>query len=135
LISVALGNASPSFAKDNCPKKPIGSLSYPWLIEGIVEGDRYADIYLDVTTNGEPLACRIGTTNIRSSSEKFNVCLAFMRTRGWSVDPSTPESGRTTIKRKYIAYGEKHRKAERAARKLYFQQHPDERPECFPEGY
>ena len=137
LISLALGNASPSLAKDACPERRLGSLSYPWLIERIMEGDRHAEVYLDVTKSGEPLACRIGKTNIRSDSDKFDVCRAFLSTRGWreGVDPSTPESGRTTIKRKYVAYGGKHQKAEREARKLYFQQHPNVSPKCFPEGY
>ena len=136
LSSLAFGNAS-SFAKVACPERPLGSLSYPWLIEDVMEGDRYAEIYLDVTKSGEPLACRIGKTNIRSDSEKFNVCRAFMTTRGWreGVDQSIPDSGRTTIKRKYVAYGAKHQKAERAARKLYFQQHPDVSPKCFPKDY
>jgi len=136
LIFLAFGNGS-SVAKVSCPERPLGALSYPWLIEEVMEGDRYAEIYLDVTKSGEPLACRIGKTNIRSESNKFNVCLAFMSTRGWreGVSQSTPDSGRTTIKREYVAYGGKHQKAEREARKLYFQQHPEVSPKCFPDGY
>jgi hypothetical protein len=131
---LALGFAYPTLAKVPCPKRPIGSLAYPWLIEGYMDGDHYADIYLDVSKDGEPVACRFGKTNIHSNDEKFGVCLAFMRTRGWSVNPSTPEATRTTITRKYISYGGKHEKAERAARKLYLAQHPEERPECFPDS-
>lgn len=137
LIFLALGNASSSIAKAPCPERTPGSLLYPWLIEDVMEGDRYAEIYLDVTKSGEPLACRIGKTNIRSDSDRFDVCRAFMSTRGWKegVDPSTPASGRATIKRKYVAYGNKHQKAEREARKRYFQHHPNVSPKCFPEGY
>jgi hypothetical protein len=72
----------------------------------------------------------MGRNNI-DGDNKFFVCKAFLEQ--WSTAAPGGDSKATTIERKYIAYGEKHRKAEREARKQFFLQHPEERPECYPQ--
>jgi hypothetical protein len=125
---VTAAAASPLSAKEPCPPSKYGTV-YPWAVTEIMSGDDYADIYLDIDKNGKPTNCRMGRNNI-DGDNKFFVCKAFMEQ--WSTAAPAADS-KTTIERKYIAYSEKHRKAERAGRKLFFQQHPEERPECYPE--
>jgi hypothetical protein len=134
--------ASPAWAKEPCPANKYRP-PYPWFIETIMKGDQFADIYLDVDKSGRPINCRMGQNNIPGDT-KFFVCKAFLEqwsTRAPSEDPTigpppanlpanSPVKG--TIYRKYLAYGEQHAKAEKAARKQFFQQHPEERSECYP---
>jgi hypothetical protein len=134
--------ASPTLAKAPCPATKYQP-PYPWFIEGIMKGDQFADIYLDIDKSGKPINCRMGQNNI-PGDDKFFVCKAFIdqwTTAPPSVNPtlgpapadlpaSSPIKG--TIHRKYVAYGENHEKAESDARKKFFQQHPEERSECYP---
>jgi hypothetical protein len=140
LLCVVL--ASPVLAKEACPPSKY-QRPYPWFIKDIMYGDQYADIYLDIDKSGKPINCRMGKNNI-PGDDKFWVCKAFVDgftaaspttdpTIGpppSNLPPNSPIKG--TIYRKYIAYGEKHEKAEAVARKQFFQQHPEERPECYP---
>lgn len=137
-----LGLASPVPAKDSCPANKYAP-PYPWLIKGAMDGDITAEIYIDVDKTGKPINCRMGQNNV-PADDRFWVCKAFLD--HWSTsDPSNdpgfqqppanlpPNSPvKATIYRKYVGYGEKHEKAERQARAQFFQQHPDERPECYP---
>ena len=96
-----------------------------------MSGDRYADIYLDIDSQGKPTGCRMGKNNI-PGDDKFFVCQAFMRQ--WSTNPQAApgKTGPTTVERQYFEYGMRHADAERAARKKFFREHPYERPECYP---
>ena len=134
--------ASPAVAKEACPPNKYEP-PYPWFISDIMPGDQFADIYLDIDKTGKPINCRMGKNNI-PGDDKFWVCKAFIDQ--WTTAPASANSTagpppanlppnspiKGTIYRKYVGYGEKHDSAERAARKLFFQQHPEERSECYP---
>ena len=128
VLALLACSTSPLLAKASCPARPVGSLVYPWLIEDVMSGDDYGDVYVDIDGEGVPTGCRFGDTNIRDSNEKFTVCQGFMQQWHKSEANGSPQ----TLKEKFISYGSKHRKAERDAEKLYFQQHPDDRPDCYP---
>lgn len=134
--------ASPVLAKSPCPPNKYAP-PYPWFIKGLMDGDTTAEIFIDVDKSGKPINCRMGQNNVRAD-DRFWVCKAFLD--HWSTsDPSTdagfqpppanlPANSpvKATIYRKYLEYGEKHEKAERQARAQFFQQRPEERPECYP---
>lgn len=134
--------ASPTVAKQPCPPNKFQP-PYPWFIGETMSGDRYADIYLDIDKAGKPLNCRMGKNNI-PGDDKFFVCNAFIQQWSTSPQPNDPEVGpppsnipkgspiKATVHRQLLSYGEKHTKAERDARTSFFQQHPEERPECYP---
>jgi hypothetical protein len=125
-------SASAVAAKNDCP--PIRSdVAYPWIITDIMDGDQYADIFIDIDRKGKPIQCRMGKNNI-SGDDKFFVCKAF--TEQWSTAAPTQvgPNGLATVERHYLTYGDKHEKAEREAKKAYFRQHPDQQPKCYPEN-
>lgn len=129
LIALVMAcSTSPLLAKASCAPRPVGSLAYPWLIEEVMSGDEYGDVYVDIDGTGVPTGCRFGDTNVRDSNEKFSVCQGFMQQWHKSEANGSPQ----TLKEQFISYGSKHRKAEREAEKLYFQQHPNDRPDCYP---
>jgi hypothetical protein len=119
---------APVAAKEPCPPVPS---PLPWVIDQMMDGDRYADVYIDIDQHGKPTGCKMGQNNI-SGDDKFWVCQAFMGQ--WSTQPPA-DAGKThptTIMRKYVEYGMRHTDAESAARSKYFRGHPYERPECYP---
>jgi len=129
LIALALACGGPSVAaKQPCAPRPADSTSYPWKVPGVMPGDEYGDVYVDIDGEGVPTGCRFGETNIHDASRKFNICIAFMQ--HWHK--SQANGSAQTLKEKFITYGGKHEKAEREARKLYFQQHPEDRQSCYP---
>ena len=142
ILAIALAVTSPAAAKPSCPANKYKS-PYPWLVDQLMDGDEYADVYIDVDHAGKPVSCRIGQSNIQGD-DKFFVCKAFLEQ--WSTAPTSdnPTIGPPppnlpshsvitgTVYRKYVAYGDKHEKAERLARKKFFQEHPEERSECYP---
>jgi hypothetical protein len=146
-VTIALAVASPAVAspavgKEPCPTNKYQS-PYPWLIDQLMDGDEYADVYIDVDGVGKPVACRIGQNNI-PGDEKFFVCKAFEEQ--WATSPPSRNSTigpppanlpahsqiKGTAYRRFVAYGGKHEKAEREARKQFFLQHPEERSQCYP---
>lgn len=124
-----LATASPVSAAEPCPPRAAAPLG--WAIDGIMSGDRFADVYLDINEHGRPMACRIGRNNLLGD-EGFWVCRAFLQQ--WSMKrPASAENGRpVTVQRKWIQYGVKHANAEKALRNEYFRDHSSERPECHP---
>ena len=111
-----------------CPPREPGS--YPWAGQGIVNGDLYAWVYLKIGKDRRP-QCSIGENNIHDSDLRFFVCRAFANE--WK--PARPEDAMpgSVVKRLTIMAGPNHAKMEKEARKQYFVQHPDQRPECYPE--
>jgi hypothetical protein len=139
-----LGIASPILAKEPCPPNKFQP-PYPWFISELMPGDRFADIYLDIDKAGKPVNCRMGKNNLYGD-DRFFVCNAFIEQWRTSPRPNDPAVGpppanlpphspiKATVHRELRSYGEKHEKAERDARAQFFQQHPQERPECYPGG-
>jgi hypothetical protein len=118
-------------AKTACPPHVPGE-PYPWEKGDKQQpGDRWAWMYIDVDKTGRPLQCRMGENNI-PEDKRFWVCRAFLE--DWHGKPEVKDGVpiRTTVKRLMIMAGPKHRKAQAAARKKFFQEHPDERQSCYP---
>ena len=142
ILIAAVAFGSPALAKGACAPNKYHR-PYPWEIDTLMKGDESADIYLDLDKSGKPINCRMGQNNI-PQDDRFWVCKAFLdqfsttppsrdETAGpppANLPPGSPIKG--TIYRKYVAYGEQHDDSERAARKRFFQQHPEERSDCYP---
>lgn len=128
IASVVL--ASPAVAETPCPK--VGS-TYPWMIDQLMPGDTYVDVYIDIDRSGRPLACRTGRTNWEKD-DLFWACNAFMTQFRTKPPVELARGERTTVQRTLVGYGEAHRKAERKAKKEFFAKDPTERPECYPGG-
>ena len=126
-----LAGASASMAKPACPAREAGR-AYPWQNLDVMPGDNYAWIYVDVDKTGRTLRCRVGETDIADPETKFRLCLAFNEDwRGAPAASGDPEV--RTIKRHFTMLGYNHQMADQKARKQYFKDHPDDRPECYPD--
>jgi hypothetical protein len=130
-LAVALASSSAALAdKPQCPQREAGQ-AYPWQ-SGFMKGDRYAWVVVTVDRTGRPLKCGIGDNNIPDPDARFLLCRAFSEDwRGPPAQAGDPEV--RTIKRQFTMLGYEHQMADKKARKLWFRQHPDERPECYPE--
>jgi hypothetical protein len=119
-------------AKDNaCPKWEAGT-RYPWQSSEILPGDQYATVILDVDRKGYPFRCTIGKNNYPDREFGIWICRAYyLLWRGPEAAASDPDTRR--LERFSLIDGSKHDLADRRARRLWFEQHPDERPACYPE--
>src|SRR4051812_35883019 len=106
LVSAGILFAFPATAKEPCPP-PKGEILFPWFIPDLMDGDEFADVYIDVDAKGRPIGCRIGGANIRGDT-KFFVCKAFME----QFTTATPPAGKTTVTRRFVNYGTPHMRAE-----------------------
>ena len=98
----------------------------------MLPGDKYASVLIDVDRTGRPLACRIGRTNIFDKYTLFQLCNAYSDDwRGPQANAEDPD--RRTITRDTVMIGSEHELANQQARRTWFQQHPDQRPSCYPE--
>jgi hypothetical protein len=125
--AASLGLASAAAADPSCPK---AGYTYPWMIEDLMAGDSYADVYIDIDRSGRPLSCKYGQTNFHGE-ELFWVCNAFMEQFRTKPPVDLAKGERTTVMRTMVDYGDAHRKAEKKAKKKYFAEHPDERASCY----
>jgi len=129
-LLIALLTPSALNAKPDCPPQEQGVV--PWEIREIMPGDRWAWVYLKIDTHGRPYSCGIGENNM-TPGLRSRTCISFIR--NWKAVPVMRDGKpvATTIKRHFIAIGDKHYEANREARKRFFLEHPDERPECYRE--
>jgi hypothetical protein len=115
-----------------CPTFTPGQ-PYPWEVRKPQPGDQWTWVYLLIDQKGRAKDCRIGDGNIRNKDTRGMICLSFQK--NWYTKPilkdGKPIEG--WFKRLFIIANTKHQTSDLEARKLYFQQHPDERPECYPE--
>ena len=118
------------WAKDDCPPREVGT--YPWANNGLVNGDLYAWVYLKIGKDARRPDCFIGENNIHDSEQRFFICHAF--TEDWK--PARPEDAKpgSVVKRLMVLAGPNHAKMLKEARRQWFASHPQERPECYPEG-
>jgi hypothetical protein len=131
LCALLLFGSSAFAAGSNCPKLEAGTM-YPWQSRDIMADDQYATVYIDVDEEGRPLKCYIGKTNI-PADDRFWVCKAYLD--DWHAQPIIVNGKpvRGTVRRLTVLTGDRHNKINRDARKRFFKEHPDERPECYPE--
>jgi len=114
-----------------CPEREAGA-AYPWQSLELMKGDRYAWVIVDVDRTGRPLRCGVGDNNIPDPDTRFFLCNAYKG--DWRAPPAgAGEPDVRTIRRRTTMVGYEHQMADKKARKLWFRQHPDERPECYPE--
>jgi hypothetical protein len=94
-------------------------------------GDLWADVYLVIDKSGYAIRCYIGKSNISGEETRSNVCRNYVS--GWRTEPSAGAGPRvTTIKRFFLWTGYRHLdKQTKQARKRYFDDHPEQRPECW----
>ena len=127
----ALMTAVPAAAGTPCPPHEAGA-EYPWDVRGMLAGDKFAWVFIDVDRTGRPLACRVGDTNISDSDTLFQLCAAYKE--DWRAAAAVAgDPDRRTIKRETVMIGPAHDKANQDARRAWFKAHPDERASCYPE--
>jgi hypothetical protein len=137
IISIAAGAAltmsSAASAQATCPTWTPGQL-YPWESHELVSGDQYAWVYLLINNRGHATDCRIGETNMHDHDTRGILCMSFQK--NWYMNPIIGDNGKPVtgwFKRYFISLGTKHQQKDLEARKLFFQQHLEERPQCYPE--
>ncbi len=122
--------AAPADAKQACPKRSPGD-SYPWSTQGRMSGDQWAKMDIDIDAQGRVADCRVRASNVDVET-RFLMCRAMRR----GFQPEPPENGAAvgprTVQASFLLAGPAHRRADEAARKRFFAEHPGERPECYP---
>ncbi|HWI77202.1 MAG TPA: hypothetical protein VNS53_09010 [Sphingomicrobium sp.] len=77
--------------------------------------------------------CLMGNNNIHDADTRFLACDAMRE----SWKPATEDDARavalTTVRRLFIIRVRTGTRKIREAKKLWFAQHPDQRPECYPD--
>ena len=118
-------------AQSDCPPHEPGVL--PWMPDGMVKGDLFAWVFLELDKNAQPKRCLMGENNIHDPDMRFFACRAMKE--DWHL--ATPEEERslasTTVKRRFVIPGPNRVKEIREAKKAFFAGHPDLRPECYPD--
>ena len=96
-------------------------------------GDQWAWVYLQIDKRGRATDCRIGEGNIRDKDKRGIICMSFQK--NWYTKPIVKDGKPVEgwFRRYFIIKSTKHETRDLEARKLYFQQHPNERSECYPE--
>lgn len=99
----------------------------------LLPGDFWAWVHLEIDKDGRALGCGIGKTNISSQNTRSNLCRSYVAS--WKAVPILKDGKpiKTTVRRYTVIMGDKHADAERKARKQFFRDHPNERPECYPQ--
>lgn len=118
LLAVSpLAAQQPAHTPDN-PRDPENY--EPWLAEqGILPGDKWARVRLDLDARGRPLRCRIAATNIRNRTQRFYFCNAFMG-GAFQTEPVRDANGAAvpgTIERVLVMPGRNSRDAHERARR------------------
>src|SRR5512141_2729711 len=130
VIALSIGSAVCA-ERLRCPKWERGT-RYPWQSNTILRDDRFAWVILDVDRDGYPFKCRIGNNNYADNEERFWLCKQYSSLwRGPPAKPSDPD--RRRLERFSLIPGDRHVRADRKARRAWFEQHPDQRSECYPD--
>ena len=132
VFTVASFLASAALAEPTqCPKWEAGA-RYPWQSDEIMRGDQFAWLVLDVDRDGVVFNCRIGDNNYIENETRFWLCKNYSdRWRGPKAAASEPD--KRTFRRYSLIAGYAHDRADKSARRQWFMDHPQERPECYPE--
>ena len=130
-LGVALSGSAALAEPAQCPMWEAGA-RYPWQSNAIMRGDLFAWVIMDVDRYGAPASCRIGHNNFLDAETGMFLCKNYSeRWRGPKAAASDPD--RRNFTRFSLINGYDHLIADRKARKIWFQDHPEERPECYPE--
>jgi hypothetical protein len=131
LMSSVLVGVPANAAAGNCPPRETGT--YPWTKYGTVKGDEWAWVYLELDKKGWAKRCLMGENNIDDSDRRFFVCRAMKQDWRPATKDGALALASTTVKRFFLIPGPDHEKQMREAKKRFFAEHPDERPECYPD--
>jgi hypothetical protein len=131
MIATSVLLSGTAFAADNCPSFEPGQY-YPWQKEGLMPGDQWAWLYIDVDAHGKPTNCKVGEHKYEPEMG-FWMCRAMMA--GGDFEPVMKDGVAVagTVKRYMTVPGRARQRAEAAARKQWFKDHPEERPACYPD--
>lgn len=130
--SLIVLSSAPALAdKAPCPARELGN--YPWGSIEHMPGDYWAWVYLDVDKKGYPQRCYLGQNNVIGTETRSNICRSFLSS--WRATPpgKSDPGGVTRISRYFLLLGNKHQRQLDRAKRQYFREHPDQRPECFDE--
>jgi hypothetical protein len=113
-----------------CPHIEPGA-SYPWQTEGLMPGDKWADLLIKLDKRGRPLDCEMAKGNVDGET-LFWMCRAVTAQAHFDpiVTDGQPVIG--TVTRSMTIYGRLHHQADEAARKKFFAEHADYNPACYP---
>lgn len=129
--ATALSAATAASAGTPCPPHKAGE-AYPWEVNQLMSGDQWADLSIDLDAKGKVTGCKVIKGNLESEMG-FYICQA--TARDGEFDPVTkdgvPVAGSRTTH--FVLQGMRHRDANAAARKKWFNEHPQERWNCYPE--
>jgi hypothetical protein len=133
LLIAAIATAQAQNADQRpCPTFTPGQ-PYPWEARNVMKGDQWADVYLFIDKKGRAKDCRLGGGTIRDKNTRWYICSSFKKS--WYTKPilkdGLPVEG--WFKRRFIMTNGRHMDTDAEARKRFFQEHPEERPECYPE--
>jgi hypothetical protein len=127
----ALSIGSSAFAKDGCPKWEAGT-RYPWQTNQIMPRDQFAHMLLKVDRHGYPLDCKLADNNYPDPESRVWLCKQYyLMWRGPQAAVSDPDT--RVLERLSIIPGYDHYMADLKARRTWFREHPEARPECYPE--
>ncbi|MGN6156316.1 MAG: hypothetical protein ACTHN4_11385 [Sphingomicrobium sp.] len=103
------------------------------MTDGIAKGDLWAWVYLELDKDAHAKRCLMGNNNIHDADTRFMACDAMKESWKPATDADARALASTTVKRLFIIPGPNRNKEIREAKKLWFAQHPDQRPECYPD--
>jgi len=114
----------------DCPHLVPGA-PYPWQSEELMPGDKWADLSITLDKKGHPIDCKSSKGNVDPET-LFYMCQAILREGEFEpiIRDGQPVEG--TIPRHMMMPGRNHVRADEAARKKYFAEHPDQKSSCYP---
>lgn len=124
------GAAQALAARRDCPP---GSGNFPWAdkVPKHVDGDFWAEVYLELNEKGRVKRCSLGKNNMSSPGLRARTCRSFVK--GWTEpNPKQDLTADGKAKRSFRILGQRHMNMLREARKQWLLEHPSERPECYP---
>ena len=129
-LCAAILISGPAAANDPCPKFSPGD-AYPWQTNDKMPGDSWADALVDVDSKGAPIRCRTAAGNMKPE-KRFWYCNAIMKDARYPPVIKDGVAVPFTVKTVLVLPGRKHSDADKAARKRFFAEHPNERTVCYP---
>ena len=133
IASCVLMSGASVLAADDCPSHRPGA-AYPWQLSSDkpMPGDQWAWLYIDLDVNGKPKNCKVGEHKYEPEMGFF-MCRAAIA--GGEFEPVIKDGVAVegTVKRYFTLAGRARKRADEAARKQWFKDHPQERPSCYPD--
>lgn len=130
IAGCALLSSAAVSAADSCPEFRPGQ-AYPWQKGELMPGDQWAYLLVDLDAKGRPKDCRVGKHKYKPEMG-FWFCRAVLAQGGFEPIMKDGVAVEGTVTRFISMPGRQRQRAEEAARKQWFKDHPEERPSCYP---